>query len=208
MSKSITQQAIALTSKELASRLAAVGFKRKGLHLIRKSGSLFHAIHFQASQWGGAAEGQFTVNLIVASPHLYEEWFGAPFPANPASAPFPVQARIGGLMPERCDYWWQVTQGADIARLAAEVADVVERLSADFFAAYANDEDLLVQLRKGISPGCTGPQAAVLRMLVASSLGYREEAELAFRAALEASRIPAFSDRVMNYARKLGIKVS
>ena len=208
MSKSITQQAIALASKEAASRLAPVGFKRKGVHLVRTSGDLFHAIHFQASQWGSAAKGKFTVNFVVTSPALYEEWFGTPFPANPASAAFPVQMRIGGLLPERCDYWWQVGQDTDIAELAAEVSAMIERLSAGFFSAYESNEALLMQLRKGVCPGCTEPQAAVVHMLVASSLGYREEAELAFRRALKASRVPAFSDRILSYARKLGINIS
>lgn len=207
MSKSITQQAIAMASKEVASRLASLGFRRKGVHLIRQSGDLFHAIHFQASQWGNAAEGKFTVNFIVASPTLYEEWYGMPFPANPASAPFPVHMRIGSLLPERCDYWWPVGQDADIAKIAVEVAATIERVSAGFFSTYESNEALLVQLRKGVCPGCTGPQAAVLHMLVAGSLGHRVEAEQACREALKASKVPAFSDRVLSHARKLGINV-
>src|SRR5678816_2724353 len=100
MSKSITQEAIKAASRETAKRLAAAGFKRKGFHLHRKAGELFHAIQFQASRWGSTAEGKFTVNLIVTSPDLYEAWIG-PFPLNPASALFPIQMRIGSLMPER-----------------------------------------------------------------------------------------------------------
>lgn len=208
MSKSITQQAMNEASRETAKRLASAGFKRKGLHLHRKVGELFHAIHFQASQWGTTAEGKFTVNLIVTSPVLYTEWIGRPFPANPASALFPVQMRIGSLMPERCDYWWTVGFETNISSLATQVANAIEHCAIQFFNSYESNEALLAQLRQGICPGCTSPQAAVVHALVANELGYKAEAVEACKAALSKSKAPGFSERVVSLARKLGLPVS
>jgi Domain of unknown function (DUF4304) len=205
MSKSITQQAMSEASRETAKRLASAGFKRKGLHLNRKVGELFHAIQFQASQWGTAAEGQFTVNLIVTSPVLYEEWIGRPFPANPASALFPVRMRIGSLMPQRSDHWWTVGSDTDISSLATEVANTIEHCAIQFFTSYESSEALLSQLRQGKCPGCTATQADVVHALVANSLGYKAEALEACKKALSESKVPSFSERVVSLAQKLGL---
>ena len=194
-------------SRETAKRLAAAGFKRKGLHLYKKAGELFHAIQFQASQWGTAAEGKFTINLIVTSPALYEEWIGRPFPINPASALFPIQRRIGSLMPQRSDYWWTVRPGTDIPSLATEVANTVDYCAIKFFTSYESYEALLSQLRQGIWPGCTARLGAVVHALVANNLGYKEEALEAFRTALSNSDVPAFDRRVVSLAQKLGLPV-
>lgn len=208
MSKSITQEAIKEASRETAKRLAAAGFKRKGFHLHRRAGELFHAIQFQASRWGSAAEGKFTVNLIVTSPDLYEAWIGPPFPVNPASALFPIQMRIGSLMPQRTDYWWTVGSDTDISSLAIEVAETIENCAIRFFASYESNEALLSQLRKGICPGCTAPLAAVVHALVANNLGYKAEALEACRTAIAKSEVPGFSKRVVSLAKKLGLPVT
>lgn len=208
MSKSITQQAIREASGATAKRLAAAGFKRKGFHLHRKAGELFHAIQFQASRWGSTAEGKFTVNLIVTSPDLYKEWIGRPFPLNPASALFPIQRRIGSLMPQRSDYWWTVDSDTDISSLATKVAETIENSAIRFFADYESNEALLSQLRKGICPGCTAPLAAVVHALVANKLGYKGEALEAFRTAIAKSEVPGFSKRVVSVAKKLGLPVT
>ena len=206
--KSITQQAMSEASRETAKRLASAGFKRKGLHLYRKAGELFHAIQFQASQWGTATDGKFTINLIVTSPVLYTQWIGRPFPANPASALFPIRMRIGSLMPQRCDHWWTVDSGTDISSLATEVASAIENSAIQFFKPYESNEALLAQLRQGICPGCTAGQAAVVHALVANNLGYKDEALEAFKTALSEPTIPAFSERVVSLARKLGLEVT
>ena len=208
MSKSITQEAIREASSATAKRLAAAGFKRKGFHLHRKANELFHAIQFQASRWGSTAEGQFTVNLIVTSPDLYETWIGSSFPVNPASALFPIQRRIGSLMPQRNDYWWTVDSDTDISSLATEVADTIENCAIRFFADYESNEALLSQLRKGICPGCTAPLAAVVHALVANNLGYKAEALEACKMAIAKSEVPEFSKRVVSVAKKLGLRVT
>ena len=193
---------MAEASRETAKRLAAAGFKRKGLHLYRKIEELFHGINFQASQWNTASEGQFTVNLIVTSPVLYTEWIGRPFPANPASALFPIQTRI-----ERPD-WWKVGSETDYSSLAIEVASTIEHYGIQFFTSYESNQALLAQLRKGICPGCTAPQAAVVHALLANHLGYKAEAGEAIKTALARSSVSGFSERVVTVAHKLGLSVS
>ena len=207
MSKSITQQAMTQASRETAKRLASAGFKRKGIHLYRKVGELFHAIHFQASQWGTAVEGRFTVNLIVTSPGLYTEWMGHSFPANPALALFPIQTRIGSLTPQRCDHWWPVDSETDISALATEVASTIAQYAMQFFTLYESNELLLAQLRQGSCPGCTAPLAAVVHALAASNLGYKAEATEACQRALSETDVPEFSERVISLARKLDLPV-
>ena len=204
MDKSITQRALRIASRETAKHLSAHGFRRQGLHLHRHVGSLFHGINFQASRWGSAASGKFTVNLIVTSPAIYTGWIG-PFPSNPASATFPIQMRIGSLMPDRSDYWWPVGVDTELEALAAEVAESVEHHGLPFFAAYQSNDDLLSRLRSGICPGCTRPLARVVHALVAAEMGLRQEALEALKLALAESEVSSFSERVRGLAERLGL---
>src|SRR5579864_2248689 len=111
MAATVMQTAIMSASKAaLNHSLKALKFRRQGNHLWRESDGLFHGVHFQGSQWGTAVAGSFTVNLGITSQWLYRCWTGRPLPSNPATALFPIQMRIGSLMTERRDHWWEVTE--------------------------------------------------------------------------------------------------
>ena len=184
MPRSVTHEAIRGASKEAAATLHGQ-FQREGPHLYRQSSDLFHGIHFQASQWGYRDAGRFTINLIITARYLFEPWLGVPFPANPATAAFPIQVRIGLLMPIGNDYWWEVDRSTDLAATAAHASSAIVQYAVPLFDAWASARDLVDHLHSTNLPrGFTEEQAAMVRAMAAIHLDERDEAERIISAAL------------------------
>ncbi len=207
MSQSVTTLAIAATSKFAYSQaMKSLGFKRSGNHMHRLSEDLFHGIHFQASQWGSSVEGKFTINLVVTSSMVYEAWTGKPLPRNPASALFPIQQRIGSLMPGHQDYWWSVSRTTDIAALEREVLHTLTTYALPFFTEYPDSKALLDRLRqnKGL-PGLTNAQCPLIHAMLAKDLGYPDEASAQIQKALTDAGVSPFKATVARVGHQIGV---
>jgi len=193
MTTSTTVRAIQFVSRAVADLgLSDAGFRRQGNHLHRHVEGLIHAVHFQASQWGSATSGSFTITLVVTSPFLYSTWTGRPFPSNPASALFPVTTRIGALMPSRKDQWWEVDAGTNLDALSREVAAAILHYGMPFFESFKSAESVLLRLRQGEGLlGLTNPQIPLVHAMLAAEAGARGEArELLQRACIAAGTSP------------------
>lgn len=208
MTESLTATAIAATSKLALAALAARGFKRKSPHLLRHSQDVLHCIHFQSSKWGTASDGQFTVNLVVTAPALYEAWTGRALPANPATASYPIQERIGLCLPTRADTWWTVGPQTSIESLAEEVAAVIAHHGPAFFARFPNMQAILAHVRETNSlPGLTRAQAVLVHACLAQLAGARDEAQALVLAELKAAETAPFRNAIRSFASRAGIAV-
>ncbi len=207
MTKSNTASAIAYVSKfAYANGLKAEGFKRMGNHFVKPSADLFHGINFQASQWGSMDEGSFTINLVVTSAAVYELWTEKPLPRNPASALFPMQHRIGSLMPQRRDHWWTVSAKTDLDALAREVTEVLTVNGLPFFAEYPDSKALLDRLRAGKAlPGLSEGQCALVHAMLAHILGLDDEAAVQIQNLLAETDVFGFRTNVLRVAKRIGV---
>jgi hypothetical protein len=205
MSTSPVQIAIRAASKAAFDNgLKAAGFRRQGNHLHRPSHDLIQAFNFQASRGSAVPLGEFTVNLVVTADFIYRHWIGRPLPKNPAAALFPIQQRIGLLMPQREDKWWPAD--ADIDALCVEVGHVLVAYGLPFFAAFPSVNALLERLRSGTgAPGMSPAQATLLHAMLAKEKGFDDEAEQQIRGAFEDARGSGFQETVGTIARRLGI---
>ena len=206
---SITQQAIrAISAGAVASLLRPLGFKRRAPHLWRETGGIYHSVNFQASQWGTNEDGQFTVNLGVSSPILYASFTGRTFPTNPGSALWPINVRIGGLMPSRCDLWWQVTDHTDLDALGTEVAQTLHDYALPFFERLRTAEQFnSLLLSDQPIPGVTAAQRPLIGAMVAVQLGRRESAHRMLSVALNEHRGKPFESTVRSVARRLQVEL-
>lgn len=207
MTKSVTTSAITEVSKFVYHEaLKSVGFKRSGNHLFRPSQDLFQGIHFQASMWGSSQEGSFTINLIVTSASLYKFYTGSPLPRNPATALFPVQRRIGWLLPQRLDHWWSITSNTDIGALCHEVTSALTQYALPFFAEYPDSCALLERLRQGKGlPGLTKPVCRLAHAMLAYEAGCLDEATAQIRIAITEAGTAPFLETVLLIADRIGI---
>jgi hypothetical protein len=138
--------------------------RRRGVERleIRERGTLIHGIHFQASQFGSADSGTFTINLVVTEPRVYQEWCRRSLPANPATALFPVQERIGRMDSKPRDRWWKITASTNIPEVETEVFEMLEKAEEGFFPHFLSLEAMLDRLRTtGALPGLYGGQRAL-----------------------------------------------
>jgi hypothetical protein len=200
------RSAIAAVSRAaFANGLRQTGFRRQGNHLHRPSADLFHGIHFQAGKWATRSEGKFTINLVVTAPFLYQGWTGKPLPANPATALFPVQQRIGFLLPERRDHWWTVTVGDPIDELADDVTQGLLRYALPFFDEFHASSVLLERLRqeRGL-PGLSEPRAWLVHAILAQYFDAGDEARTLLQRALEYAGTSPFRATVVTIANRLG----
>ncbi len=207
MPVSLTTQAIRRVSALCAPALAGHGFKRQSPHFHRLTpGGLYHFIHFQASQWGSHDEGSFTLNLGVSSPWLYTKWTTRPFPKNPGSALWPVQQRIGSLLPGPRDIWWTIDAAADIDAIGAEISDTLVQHGLRFFDYYSDTDALLDRAlsAKGVH-GASDAQHPLIASMLLVERGDTVRARTLLEQSLHDYADSRFCDTIREIARRLNI---
>lgn len=141
---SVTKNIIAEISRGVCtSLLIPAGFLRAAPHFWRENEGINHAINFQASAWGSQQSGSFTINLGVSTRALYEGFTGSTFPTNHGTALWPVSVRIGMLMPDHMDRWWEVMVSSDIKRISEEVVIALREYALPFFDRLRTREQLV-----------------------------------------------------------------
>jgi|SRR5882672_6860576 len=206
---SLTRQAIDTISAGACSALLKPhGFKRRAPHLWRATEGIYQCVNFQASQWGSSDDGTFTINLGVSSPVLYVAFTGRSFPKNPATALWPIHVRLGGLMPTRCDLWWQVTRQTDVNALASEVATALRDYALPFFERTRTPEQFNQLLLSGAPiPGVTSAQRPLIGATLAAQLGDTDVAHRLLTDALCDHQGKPFESAVRAVARQLGVQL-
>jgi hypothetical protein len=196
--QSLTRQAIAaISGGPCATVLKPRGFRRNAPNYWRETEGIFQSINFQASQWGSHAEGSFTINLGVTSPTLYEVFTGRDLPKNPAGLLWPVNRRIGSLMPSRCDLWWKVDERTDLAKLGREVASSLEEIALPFLDVVRTPEQLYAAVLSDSSvTGLTEAQLVLVRATLAVQLGDKATARALLDDALDKYRGKPFETTV------------
>ena len=174
---STTRQAIAQVSRDYCSPLLkSHGFKMRGTGFWRATDGLLHDIRFQASMWGTSASGQFTINVGVTHPQMYELFVRRPIPRNPSSAQWPISERIGFLLPEKRDRWWSVDEGTDVSTLGQEIVRIVEASAIPFLDSLRDRQQFAAYFGEGCRAGMTDLQIQLARGLLMYCNGQRQEA--------------------------------
>jgi hypothetical protein len=121
-----------LVKSQLAPGLRALGFKGSGRSYELRSPEHWAMLGLQASQWSDSQHLQFTVNLLVVARDVWDEesakrpHLGSKPSPNTHPGTFAWWARLGTLMPQGRDTWWEVRAGQSTEALAREVLDAVE----------------------------------------------------------------------------------
>lgn len=86
-------------------------------------------VGFQGSRSNTAEEARFTVNLAVISEATWKQgwrpWWGKP--SATVQGPVGTYMRLGELMPQHDDVWWELAPNTETAALAAEVVEAVRQ---------------------------------------------------------------------------------
>jgi Domain of unknown function (DUF4304) len=134
-------------------RLAPYGFKKKGAVFRLISGENAALIAFQRSQNNRRETLSFTVNIAIACGLLFDP---DGLTAHTARAyDGHLQTRIGTLLPDRQDLWWDIDSGSDENALIAEVTDLICNRAVPYLLRYVDTYELLALWDSGQAPGLT-----------------------------------------------------
>jgi hypothetical protein len=149
-------QAFSHIVEEAGKRVAALGFRRRGVTLQVMGQGCVGLIEFQRSTTSSSERILFTINLAVAYGALLE--VDQPSLEKIRSPEAHLRVRIGMLMPDRPDKWWEIKDGVDIHGLADEVATLVATEAAPYVMRYLSRHELTSLWQSGQSPGLTETQ--------------------------------------------------
>ncbi|WP_309386688.1 DUF4304 domain-containing protein [Cerasicoccus frondis] len=153
------------------------GFRKMARSFIKEVGDLYWVVNFQSSMWNSPESARFTVNLMLVLPYFHEIWTSKPFPKNPGSAAPVCRFRIGLLMPERKDYWWEVDLETDAEQVGNEVTELIASIGLPYLEKATNLEWVIQQLLdEEYFHGCVMNQPLAASILL-HHLGKEKKAE-------------------------------
>lgn len=211
MTNSVTRDCVRHLSARLAKALKSEGFRRQAPHLWRERDGLINVVHFQVSQWGSAQAGRFTINLASTNRTLYATWIGRAFPANPGTAIWPVQTRIGALA-GTLDLWWDVDASTDADALCDRIVDSFRPGIVQWFDRYPSLgalESALSDFRRyGDVPGVHEAQVPLIRAILKQQSGDRVAAAQLLADSMATSRGTPFAETVSIIASRLKLDIA
>ncbi len=101
-------------------------FKRSGRNFLRVDAESVAVLNVQASRSNLGATGKFTVNLGRYFPSVARAVGDPDFQGALKEYDCQVRERIGFLLPNKLDHWWEIGPQTNIERLAVDVARAVE----------------------------------------------------------------------------------
>ena len=150
----------------VAETLCAVGFRKKGSHFTRELADVIHLVSLQSSVSSTSQSLRVTVNLGVWVPALEGD-------VKPDLWSAHWRSRLGHLMPEKRDVWWDVASDDEASRTAFKIVAAVRNFGLPALDALHDRRVLLDLWRTGVSPGLTALQAERLmnRLMVIEGAG-------------------------------------
>lgn len=133
----------AVLRDHLTPELRAAGFRKQGTRNYARPFPLgIQVVNVQASKWNAGSSGTFTVNLGVHLPAV-AALDGVPDLPAPAEWQCHLRARIGSLLPNPHDHWWELTAGSDDTATAADLQRAWRDCGPGWFAARERPADLV-----------------------------------------------------------------
>jgi len=132
----------------VAEVLRATGFRKNGSHFTRDIADVVHLVTVQSSVGSTADAVRMTVNLGVWVPALEGD-------AKPDIWSAHWRERLGFLMPEKRDVWWDAASDDEARVVAHRIAGAVRDFGLPALSGLANRRALLDLWRTGSYPGLT-----------------------------------------------------
>jgi len=139
--------------KAIGESLMAIGYKRHGQLLKFLAGSNCGMIGFQRGMASSKDSILFTINLGVVCGALLDASIVPLEKAQITDAH--LSTRIGLLLPERQDKWWEINHSTDFQSLSKEILDTVWTKAVPYVSQFVDSKALCSLWESGQSPGLT-----------------------------------------------------
>jgi hypothetical protein len=130
--------------------------------------------------------------------------------AKPGAGLWPIQVRVGSIMPEKRDVWWDIDRQTDIALLGVEISKILVSYAVPLLECYGTArvfDDHLLSRYDGPSIGIFPGPLALARATLAVQLGNKDRAASLLRAQLEETEIEGYADVVRRLAKELDVSL-
>lgn len=156
MAHAVLEQVFGQVIEPTVSMVSPLGFTRRGaiLRTFRHGNS--GIIEFQKSTKGSSGKLLFTINLAIVCGELLGQ--DQPDLEKARSVDAHFRQRIGMLLPDRPDKWWEITETTDVNALATEVGNLISKEAAPYIQRYLDTNELIALWKSGKSPGLTETQ--------------------------------------------------
>ena len=154
--QSILNEAFNELVKAVGLKLKASGFVQRGQIFRITSENNCGIIEFQKSVKSSKQAVLFTMNLAVVCGDLLEAGLTGAEKAQTTDAH--VRQRIGMLLPEHPDKWWEISESTDRQALVQEVSTIVSERALPFVRSYLDTKVIMELWESGRSPGLTDVQ--------------------------------------------------
>lgn len=184
----------------LAPALKADGYRKRGRTFYRGSAEATRVVNVQSSQSNLGASGKFTLNLGVYFPEVERvagfdgalQW--------PAESQCSLRVRIGQLLPERNDIWWELGPGVDLGTVSDLLVSAWDLQGRPWMERHGDPESALRQADKGR----LGPiRIAAIHLIHGRLQEAREEMDREIRL----SRGPSHRQWLYRWAKSAGLGI-
>jgi len=136
--------------------LKALGFSKRGAAYRKCVNGNCGIVDFQSSRDNTADVHRFTINLAIVVGALLEPDDGPV--TSIAVSEAHVRMRLGFLLPQHDDVWWEITNSTNIAMLTREVMEGVETVGVPYVERMLDTGAVCEIWKAGQSPGLTDGQ--------------------------------------------------
>ena len=142
----------------VTGRLQPLGFSRQRMALRRIIDGSAVVFEFQKSDKSSNAQIIFTLNLGLVRGELIDS--GASALQKAMFQDSHLSVRLGRLLDQPSDKWWELSETTDPHSLAAELSDILLTRAVPYFDKYQSADALIALWESGKSPGLTAVQRA------------------------------------------------
>jgi hypothetical protein len=113
--------------------LKSLGFRKQGRHFFRHTEAVTCHLDVQADRWNEPSCTSFTVNLWSYLPAIAAA-NGESVIAEPLRQALHRHCgiRIGGLLPDRTDFWWRINSPEEVPQVATDLTSTIERYAIPY----------------------------------------------------------------------------
>ena len=144
------------TFKELIKRVGAKlkpkGFTKKGNSFYLNRSNNVGLIEFQKSRDSTKDAILFTVNIGVLSTQL-EKILGKGNTVYPVTTDCHWWERVGFLMPEKTDFWWEIDSATSLDLIYLQIDEVIDKYLLPLLEGTLSDDQLILCWSSGKQNG-------------------------------------------------------
>lgn len=188
---------------EVNNVLKPFNYKKSGNTFFYNNENNIGIIDFQKGRSSNATSILFTINLGVYSRTL-KIFDSFNIQSNPSISDCHWRKRIGLLLPQEQDFWWEINDKVSMPILTDEIINILKRFAIPEIQKYISDGSLEKSWMAGISDGLT-KQQMYLYLIALLKIYNRNSLCSKVNELREFSKGKPFENNVMECLMKLGI---